>query len=62
MVFYGIKIDKALAFVSVALACVFANHITLAHDTLAKNMTTTNNATPANNERERESNSRTKSF
>ena len=54
MVFYGIKIDRALAFVSVALACGFANHITLAKDTLSQNMTTANNATPANNERERE--------
>ncbi|MGX3043591.1 hypothetical protein [Helicobacter sp. T3_23-1056] len=54
MVLYGIKIDKALAFVSVALACGFANHIALVQDTLTQNMTTTNNATPANNERERE--------
>ena len=60
MVFYDIKIDKALAFASVALACGFANHIALSHDTLAQNMTTASNATFANNERE--SNSRAKSF
>ena len=54
MVLYGIKINKALAFVSMAMACGFANHIAFTKDTLTQNMTTANNATLANNERERE--------
>ena len=54
MVLYGTKINKALAFVSMAMACGFANHIAFTKNTLAHNMTTASNATPANNERERE--------
>ena len=54
MVLYGIKINKALAFVSMAMACGFANHIAFTKDTLTQNMTTASNATLANNERERE--------
>ena len=54
MVLYGIKINKALAFVSMAMECGFATNIAFAKDTLAQNMTTASNATLANNERERE--------
>ena len=54
MISYGIKFNKTLTFVSMAMACGFASHIAFAKDTLAQNMTTASNATLANNERERE--------